>query len=799
MKNDYIRGKYENNQIWRRQPFVRTYLLRLLIFSLILGALPTLFIGAASYYIATRGMEEKVNEGSMHLLLQTQLRVEQMLQSLEKSTTQFVNSSLLKSTLDRALTSQDFIQVRGLQAELTHLQSTAVVKQAHLVNFSHDWVLNLLALKPLSTSEEADTFRTYAGQSDGIAWNTRIRLATDTAAAGEAGADLPGAPVETISLIYKIPLIPPGSPSKALLVVQISSNDIRSVLTHSETLGVHYILDPAGNPFLSSRSDAEAYRNINSAIGRRVQELGQAQGFFYAEVNDRKVGVMYRTSGYNGWTYVSVVSHEAITRETKTIGIFTAAVCGVILLIVLVLAYFGSRKMYSPIRSLLVYTEEIGEDGEPERGRKDELAFIKQRIESLAVSKTNLKQLMQGQAGSLKEFCVLKLFTGQMSDNEFAFRTASYGFPTEWNQLGVLTLQIDSLRNTRYKGQDRELLLFAINNIVDELLPAQTRFSPILLNESQITLLASQTEDVQELRSFFYRTAEQIKSTVEQYLQLTVSIGISRPFTQLSESPLAYGECLEALKSRISLGPDIIVHYEDSVSKGTGETVVYSHLKLIEEQIIQSLREVHLQRVNGLFQQYLDAVLNKELYAQEHRILLVQLVSRILQIVQEQGISVRKVVEGEAVVERLLRMQTREEISLWFEARLFAPVIGLLADKSETQYINIADRMLAMIHEQYDQDLTLELCAGTLNFHPVYLSRVFKREVGLPFSDYLSEYRMKMAKLMLETTSMKISEISDKLQYKNNSSFIRNFRRLFGVTPGQYRENLQNDRRPPES
>ncbi|MNT98758.1 HTH-type transcriptional regulator GadW [compost metagenome] len=60
--------------------------------------------------------------------------------------------------------------------------------------------------------------------------------------------------------------------------------------------------------------------------------------------------------------------------------------------------------------------------------------------------------------------------------------------------------------------------------------------------------------------------------------------------------------------------------------------------------------------------------------------------------------------------------------------------------------------------------------------------------MGIAFSDYVSEYRMNMAKILLETTDLKIAEIGTRLQYKNNSAFIRSFRKVHGITPGQYRE-----------
>jgi YesN/AraC family two-component response regulator len=120
---------------------------------------------------------------------------------------------------------------------------------------------------------------------------------------------------------------------------------------------------------------------------------------------------------------------------------------------------------------------------------------------------------------------------------------------------------------------------------------------------------------------------------------------------------------------------------------------------------------------------------------------------------------------------------------------LFVPIIGFLNHQAESQYVNIANQMVKLVHERYDQDISLEACASTLNFHPVYLSRVFKKEIGINFSEYLAEYRMNMAKTWLENTSLKVSEIAEKLNYTNTTAFIRTFRKIVGMTPGQYRDN----------
>ncbi|WP_028549424.1 helix-turn-helix domain-containing protein [Paenibacillus sp. UNC451MF] len=777
------------------------FLVRLLSFSLLLGALPTVFIGLVSYYMASQDMEKKVNEGNMQLLLQTQMRVEQMLKSLEMSATQLANSSLVQAAMNGSLTGEDFIQVRELTTELTNLQSTSVIKQAYLVNLEKDWAVNLGVMKKLSEYENKSEFLNYAAYPASMFWSTTkwtapSRDSSDEDAPVHSPKSGQTKTLDTVSLVEKIPLLPRTNTPRGLLIIQIAAADIRSILTPNSIPGSNsnYILDSTGQAFLSSSEQKTAYADINRTVLEQVGSLPQKQGFLNAKLNGKEVAVLYRASGYNGWTYVSVVSIAEITKDTKKIAILTAAACAFILIIVLIIGYFGSRRMYSPIRNLLELTQKIEPEYSPHEGiKRDELEYIKESIETLAVSRSRLEQQMQGQSGHLKEFFVLKLFTDQISEGDIVYRSELYGFPTEWKRLGVLTLQIDNLQDTRYQEQDRELLLFAVNNIVGELLPAGTRFSPILLGTSQVTLLAIANEEPEQLKAYLYQCAELIKSKVEQYLQLQVSIGISRAFSQLSETVKAYGESMAALKCRISLGPDIIAHYEDIENNEEVESAVYAHLKLMEDQLIQALQEVKLEKAVDIFNQYLSSVLNKDGFMNEHHILLVQLMSRVLHIVQDQGVSVRKILDGESAVERLLKLQTREEIALWFQSRLFAPIIKMLSEKADTQYINIADRIVKMIHDLYDGEISLESCAAKLNFHPVYLSRVFKKEMGISFSDYLSEYRMNMAKVMLETTTMKISEIGEKLQYKNISAFIRTFRKTFGTTPGQYRELLDKE------
>ncbi|WNQ13238.1 helix-turn-helix domain-containing protein [Paenibacillus aurantius] len=759
------------------------YSVRLLSYSLLLGLLPAILIGFVSYIIASRDMEEKVKEGNMQWLAQTQTRVEQMLKSVEKSATQLANSSLVKTAMNTSYTPSDFEAVRELSKELYNLQSgEAVITQAYLVNLERNWALNLNVLKPLDQWQNRRVFTEYAEAPRSIRWYTGI----------EAGGGEFTEPVETITLVHKIPLLPQTNKPKGLLVVQMAAAEINHALASSDSSNRTYILDRTGAEILGPGSKEENAPINRAVAGHLESEPEKKLGLFNLKTNGEEDAVLYRSSSYNGWTYVSAVSIGELKKETRKIAEVTLAVCTVILLIVLAAAWYGSRRMYRPIGSLLEVARGLGSSvQEPSvLPKNDELDFIRHSMQSLAVSRDRVEQQMRGQASHLKEFFVLKLFTGQLTENDFLYRSALYSFPADWKRLGVLSLQIDNLQETHYDEEDRELLLYAISNIAGEVLPSSRRLTPITIHHSQVTLVAAEEEDTEQVQRILYESAEILKKNAEEVLQLKVSIGISHPFSDLMGTVKAYGESLSALKARISLGPEIIVQYRDTETLPGADGYEYSHLKVLEERLVYAIMEMQPGSASETIRQYLDALLYKDGSLHEHHLLLLQLLSRLLQIMQDEGISLQKVMEDERTVERLLRLQTREEIIHWFESKWFNPLIQALSEKTETQYVNIADKMIKLIQDRYDQEITLESCSKLLNYHPVYISRIFKREIGIPFSDYLSDYRMKMAKVMVESTDMKISEIGEKLQYKNISSFIRSFKKIYQLTPGQYREKI---------
>ena len=87
-----------------------------------------------------------------------------------------------------------------------------------------------------------------------------------------------------------------------------------------------------------------------------------------------------------------------------------------------------------------------------------------------------------------------------------------------------------------------------------------------------------------------------------------------------------------------------------------------------------------------------------------------------------------------------------------------------------------------------EDKLTLEHLAQQVGYTEYYLSKKFKREVGLTPNEYIRKARLERAALLLRTTQEDVQEISERLQFCSQSYFADHFRRLFSVSPTEYRQ-----------
>lgn len=101
-------------------------------------------------------------------------------------------------------------------------------------------------------------------------------------------------------------------------------------------------------------------------------------------------------------------------------------------------------------------------------------------------------------------------------------------------------------------------------------------------------------------------------------------------------------------------------------------------------------------------------------------------------------------------------------------------------------YIHKAIRYL---EAHYAESLSIPLIASHTGVSAIYLNRIFKLSTGKTVSEYLNDYRIAQSLPMLADSSRTIVHISEAVGYGDVRSYIRFFKKFYGMTPSEYRKS----------
>lgn len=116
-----------------------------------------------------------------------------------------------------------------------------------------------------------------------------------------------------------------------------------------------------------------------------------------------------------------------------------------------------------------------------------------------------------------------------------------------------------------------------------------------------------------------------------------------------------------------------------------------------------------------------------------------------------------------------------------------AKLLGKEVTEPKQQQIAYVQEALEYMHQHYDYEMKVEDIAAAVNVHPGYLHRIFKQQIGRTPVQYLTDFRMEKAKMLLENTSIPVSDIADYVGLNSRQYFSSLFKKYTGRTPLEHR------------
>ncbi|MFC0215397.1 helix-turn-helix domain-containing protein [Paenibacillus chartarius] len=343
---------------------------------------------------------------------------------------------------------------------------------------------------------------------------------------------------------------------------------------------------------------------------------------------------------------------------------------------------------------------------------------------------------------------------------------------------------IENYRQAKLRFQSDQTLRFAVLNVIEEVLQsAPVQGLKVGYDVKETFLLFTYKPS---LKTNIYDQAAQSLKAVQAALNSALKLQMSFIMEESSAS-------LEQLKQRLASLKDSAHQRfylkEGSVVKRQAPVKRSGDLFSYYDQASGDFREVLLSKqpeaIDAVVEQWAGVVQSDEFAPEAVKDWVLKLLLDLRLKLQSLQL-LRPGLSAETLHKEIVNIDSLAQLKLWLAEHMKA-LVTLAGKGAGTTVRSEVMEACQYVSLHLDRRISLEEVAESLHLNPSYFSRLFKKETGESFIEYVTRMKMERAKELLDQTGHSVGRICEELGYDNQSYFIKIFKAHTGVTPAEYR------------
>ena len=342
----------------------------------------------------------------------------------------------------------------------------------------------------------------------------------------------------------------------------------------------------------------------------------------------------------------------------------------------------------------------------------------------------------------------------------------------------------------QYDAHSLSLMEYAIGNMVEELFGE--RFDTWHTKDTHeylvFLLLGKQDSEGKEGIPWVERTASSLQQAVKTYLKGKISILVSSSGRFPDDLTDLYDRSVAAFRRRIGSEQELFMRLDDDPV----QTQIQSLPSLYEPPTLIHLLEAARwdqigDKLTGMFQQLETSYPESQEHLLEAYFSIASAYAYIAhkngkQLSDLIGSDYDKLTEGHP-------FRSVHQLREWSMRALLRIKEDMDQETKDSRTVLI-NEIRRFIEHKIADDVSLQTIAEHVHLHPVYVSKIYKVETGDNLSDYIHTMRMERAEHLLKHSQDKVYEIAAQLGYQRPHSFNHAFKKHFGMTPQEYRDQF---------
>lgn len=479
-------------------------------------------------------------------------------------------------------------------------------------------------------------------------------------------------------------------------------------------------------------------------------------------INGSPYLVLIEPSQVSGWQYISLLDVHDMLSPIMRARLVVAVLMILVLGLGVTLIMYFMRMNYKPISEL---TRALGANS-----KGDEVESLRDAIGVLASQNEEMRaHLISSPDGqSMKDALLFSLLKGNFSSFE-AFRREAAPLGMTFDKPRYQVLMLKQFYAKEGLPFPRAELDEAISACFAEGFTCHFRE---LFETTMTVCLVGMDEGMEEKLP---ACCAQLIHFLSENHGLVFTIGASRCYDAIEHIATASFEASQAVREYFVRGTQQLICYEElnqNLSSDNPLSLLDSLKNETPAQRVQSVRAFFTK----LTENRVPSLLAKSYcnYA----------VQRLLEL-NPAHVSVSDLfsVSYLSTIDRYqaLMLELTDEAS---SAVSTPPLTSIDGENTE----DLLNRIKNVVAARFDDcNFSIQDAADELNLNSSYISKFFHQQTGDTLNAYVSQLRLNKACSLLETTTMPLQMVAESVGYYNLNSFIRRFKQIIGITPGEYR------------
>lgn len=328
--------------------------------------------------------------------------------------------------------------------------------------------------------------------------------------------------------------------------------------------------------------------------------------------------------------------------------------------------------------------------------------------------------------------------------------------------------------------RDEKLLFFAIYNIIDEVLEQYGAGDAFYISQGDFCILFSfdSLKSEEDFRNFASRLFNEIRTCLKGFLKLDISAGASYEKNETIVLTGLYAQANQACQLRVIQGKGSLIFGGKNM-----KTTIKNDLKPGErfEYLKNILASLNPTVISKGIETIIIGPTSVTVADFDEIIHLYQKYSMVLfDFIEQNNLEKSCKEQIDKFDKYIYNMDSVTEMNKWLKATIEAIVQGLATGNA------LIRKVKRYIDEHFSEELSLQSVADYAGVSGSYISKLIVKELGISFTEYLNNYRVERAKELIQNSTLKIYEISERVGFGSIENFSRVFKKITGKSPKEY-------------